>query len=60
MPGASGPTRRKARRAIITRRKDKAKKGATPLMGMVTVMLSSVAFLLWLGFVVVVTKVVMG
>ena len=29
-------------------------------MGMLTVMLSIIVFLLWLGFVVVITKVVMG
>lgn len=50
----------KARRAIITRRKDRVKTGVTPLMGMLTVMLSIIVFLLWLGFVVVITKVVMG
>jgi hypothetical protein len=36
------------------------KTGVTPLMGMLTVMLSTVVFLLWLGLVVVITKVVMG
>lgn len=52
--------RPKARPLIITRRKDRVKTGVTPLMGMLTVMLSTVVFLLWLGLVVVITKVVMG
>lgn len=59
MPRTS-QARLKARRAIITRRKDRVKTGVTPLMGMLTVMLSIIVFLLWLGFVVVITKVVMG
>lgn len=46
--------------AIITRRKDRVKTGVTPLAAMLTVMLSTVVFLLWLGLVVIVTKVVMG
>lgn len=52
--------RPKARPLIITRRKDRVKTGVTPLAAMLTVLLSTVVFLLWLGLVVIVTKVVMG
>lgn len=58
------PTRRECNRKrgpkIITRRKDRVKTGVTPLAAMLTVLLSTVVFLLWLGLVVIVTKVVMG
>ena len=54
------PTKTESEAAIITRRKDRVKTGVTPLAAMLTVMLSTVVFLLWLGLVVIVTKVVMG
>ena len=55
-----GPSNGKRGVHIIPRRKDRVKPAVTPFMGMVTVMLSIVVFLLWLGLVVVLTKVVMG
>lgn len=51
---------RKAGKAIVTRRKDRVKPSAAPFSGVVVTMLSIVAFLMWLGIVVVFTKVVMG
>lgn len=51
---------KEARTAIAAHGKDRVKPNATPLAGVAVVVLAIVAFLLWLGFVVVATKVVMG